>query len=256
VSSPDRVFLAIDRAAVLAAALAAARLGVGPEVAAFLPAQESLVTHFIRGRPMSPEELRDSDTLAAVARAVRTFHDGPPIPATFSPFRVVQAYARTAEARGVPVPRDFTAASRIAGEVENALQGEEHLAVPCHNDLLNANFIHDGIRVRIVDWEYAGMGDRYFDLGNLSINNDLREADDSVLLERYFGEPCPDRRLACLRLMRIMSDFREAMWGVVQIAISRIEFDYAAYAARHFARLQESAADSRYSLWLRHAGAR
>jgi hypothetical protein len=56
--------------------------------------------------------------------------------------------------------------------------------------------------------------------------------------------------------MRIMSDFREAMWGVVQIAVSRIEFDYAAYAAKHFARLQESAADPRYPVWLRQAGAR
>ena len=100
------------------------------------------------------------------------------------------------------------------------------------------------------------MGDRYFDLGNLSINNDLREADDQVLLERYFGEPCTDRRLASLRLMRIMSDFREAMWGVVQIAVSKIEFDYVAYAARHFARLQESAADPRYPDWLRDATAR
>ena len=256
VTSPDTVFLEIDRAAEHAAALSAARLGVGPEVAAFLVAHQSLVTRFIPGRPVSPEELRDSGTLEAVARAVRTFHDGPPIPGTFSPFRVVEAYARTAAARGVEVPREFADANRIAGEIEDALQGEEHLPVPCHNDLLNANFIYDGTRVRIVDWEYAGMGDRYFDLGNLSINNDLREGDDRVLLEHYFAEPCLDRRLACLRLMRIMSDFREAMWGVVQIAISKIEFDYAAYAAKHFARLQESAADSRYSLWLGHAGAR
>jgi thiamine kinase-like enzyme len=256
VPSPDTVFLEIDRASEHAAAVAAAKLGVGPEVAAFLVGHESLVTRFIPGRPISPEELRDPATLAAVARAVRTVHDGPPIPGSFSPYRVVQAYARTAEARGVPVPRDFTSASRVSTEIETALRGEEHLPVPCHNDLLNANFIHDGTRVRIVDWEYAGMGDRYFDLGNLSINNDLREVDDRILLQRYFGEPCTDRRLACVRLMRIMSDFREAMWGVVQIAISKLEFDYAAYAARHFARLQESAADPRYPVWLRQAGAR
>ena len=56
--------------------------------------------------------------------------------------------------------------------------------MPCHNDLLTANFIHDGERVRIVDWEYAGMGDRYFDLGNLSVNNGFDEADDERLLER------------------------------------------------------------------------
>ena len=62
--------------------------------------------------------------------------------------------------------------------------------MPCHNDLLNANFIHDARGVRIVDWEYAGMGDRYFDLGNLSINNDLREADD----ERLFSSAISPRR--------------------------------------------------------------
>jgi thiamine kinase-like enzyme len=256
VTSPDSAFLEIDRAAEHAAALSAARLGVGPEVAAFLVGYQSLVTRFIAGRPIFPEHLRDSNTLAAVARAVRTFHDGPPIPGAFSPFRVVEAYARTAAARGVQVPREFGDANRIAGEIEDALQGEEHLHVPCHNDLLNANFIHDGSRVRIVDWEYAGMGDRYFDLGNLSINNDLREEDDQVLLEHYFSQACPDHRLASIRLMRIMSDFREAMWGVVQIAISKIEFDYGAYAARHFARLQESAADRRYALWLTHASER
>jgi thiamine kinase-like enzyme len=194
--------------------------------------------------------------MTAVARAVRTVHNGPPIPGAFSPYRVVQIYARTAAAHRVPVPRDFTAASRVAAEIEAALQGEEHRPVPCHNDLLNANFIHDGTRVRIVDWEYAGMGDRYFDLGNLSINNDLREGDDRLLLERYFAAPCTDRRFACLRLMRIMSDFREAMWGVVQLAVSKIEFDYAAYAAKHFARLQASAADPRYPVWLRQAGGR
>src|SRR5262249_22930714 len=231
------------------AVLWAARLGGGPEGAAFLVSQQSLVTRFIPGRPIPPEELRDPATLAAVAKAVRTFHDGPPIPGSFNAFLIVEAYARTAAIRGVAIPREFGAASRIAAEIEAALQGEEHSPVPCHNDLLNANFIYDGTRIRIVDWEYAGMGDRYFDLGNLSINNDLREEDDRALLEHYFAEPCSDRRLACLRLMRIMSDFREAMWGVVQIAISKIEFDYAAYAGKHFTRLQTSAADSRYPTW-------
>jgi len=127
--------------------------------------------------------------------------------------------------------------------------------VPCHNDLLNANFILDGTGVRIVDWEYAGMGNRYFDLGNLSVNNGLQEAEDERLLTAYSGAPCTEHRFACLRLMRIMSDYREAMWGVVQGAVSTLAFDYAEYAARHFARLGESAADPRYPAWLRDARA-
>ena len=93
------------------------------------------------------------------------------------------------------------------------------------------------------------MGDRYFDLGNLSINNGLRDEDDERLLTAYFDAPCTKRRLACLRLMRIMSDFREAMWAGARRGLDA-QLDYAQYAARHFARLEKSAADARYPAWL------
>ncbi len=250
VTSPESAHLEIERTAEHAASQMAAGLGLGPQVAAFLPEIGCLVTHFIPGRPVPPEELREPGMLAQVARAVRSFNEGPPIPSSFSPFRVVESYAATATARGATLPADYPPALRVAGEIESVLQGPEHRPVPCHNDLLNANMIHDGSRIRLVDWEYAGMGDRYFDLGNLSINNGLVEADDERLLAAYFGEPCTPRRFACLRLMRIMSDFREAMWGVVQTVVSRIEFDYQEYASRHFARLKASATDPRYGPWL------
>jgi len=113
--------------------------------------------------------------------------------------------------------------------------------VPCHNDLLNANFIDDGERLRIVDWEYAGMGDRFFDLANFSINHEFGEEDNRMLLEAYFG--AVREELRALRLMRFMSDFREAMWGVVQQGISELDFDFVAYADEHFARLRRTAAD-------------
>ena len=125
--------------------------------------------------------------------------------------------------------------------------------MPCHNDLLNANFIHDGERVRIVDWEYAGMGDRFFDLGNLSVNNGFSDGDDEALLAAYFDEPCGDRRFAALRLMRIMSDFREGMWGVVQRGISELDFDFAAYADEHLTRVGAALEDPRFDAWLEAA---
>ena len=94
--------------------------------------------------------------------------------------------------RGGGVPGTFgdllDGARRIQAAIDPA--HPEHAPVPCHNDLLPANLIHDGERVRIVDWEYAGMGNRYFDLGNLSVNNGFNEADDEWLLECYWGEPC------------------------------------------------------------------
>jgi thiamine kinase-like enzyme len=256
VTSPESALLGIDRRCEHAAAVAAAALGVAPQVAAFLEDAECLVTEFLPGRALPPEELREPGPLAAVARAVRAVHDGPPFPATFDAFEVVETYARTALARGAVLPSGLPGARRVAGEIRSALHGDEHAPVPCHNDLLNANFILDRTGVRIVDWEYAGMGNRYFDLGNLSINNGLREEEDERLLAAYFGAPCTERRFACLRLMRIMSDYREAMWGVVQGAVSTLAFDYVEYAARHFARLGESASDPRYPAWLRqvHAG--
>ena len=94
------------------------------------------------------------------------------------------------------------------------------------------------------------MNDRFFDLGNLAVNNGLSGADEELLLEAYFGEPATEARLAALRLMRLMSDVREAMWGVLQAAISSLDFDYRAYASEHFARLRAGAGDPRLQEWI------
>ncbi|HEV8675467.1 MAG TPA: hypothetical protein VGX21_15580 [Methylomirabilota bacterium] len=104
----------------------------------------------------------------------------------------------------------------------------------------------------IVDYEYAGMGDPFFDLGNFAINNGLPEDAQRTLLERYFGEVTPSN-LARLKLMQIMSDFREAMWAVVQQGISTLTVDYVAYAHRHFGRCLTSARDARYPSWVADA---
>jgi thiamine kinase-like enzyme len=233
--------LGIDRAAERAATEAAARAGVGPPLVAF--SDELIVTGFIEGEPMP--RIRVEETAAAL----RAIHAGPPLPTSFDAFRVVEDYAR----RAASLPPDYEPARRLASEIEAALSGREHDPVPCHNDLLNANLIWDGERVRVVDWDYAGMGDRYFDLGNLSINNGLSEDDDRRLLAAYFGEPPTPARFAALRLMRIVSDFREAMWGVLQRSLSDLDFDFDGYAVKHFARLRESAADPRYGRWLEEA---
>ena len=123
---------------------------------------------------------------------------------------------------------------------------------PSHNDLLNANFIDDGERIRIVDWEYAGMGDPFFDLGNFSINHELTPDQDAILLEAYEGEVRP-ARLARLSLMRVVSDFREAMWGVLQQGISTLDVDFVAYADEHFQRLLHHASGTEFEASLHQA---
>ena len=247
----DTAVLGIDREAEVQATRAAHALGLAPELVAYLPEHHCLVTRFVDGRPAKAEEIRHPPLLMGAADALRAFHAGGALRASFSPYRLGELYARETRARGGSVPAEFADASRLAQRIEAVLTHREHQPVPCHNDLLAANFLvgADG-RVTIIDWEYAAMGDRYFDLGNLAVNNDFSERDELRLLETYWREPPTTRRIAALRLMRLMSDYREATWGMVQSALSELDFDYTAYSEKHFARLLQAASDPRLERWL------
>jgi thiamine kinase-like enzyme len=254
VPGKDTDLLGIDRQAEKEANEHAATAGVAPAVVAMLKDPACIVTVFIDGRGMEAEELREASSLVEVARSLRAIHEsGVTLPIDFDSFRVVERYAETAAGRGVEIPGAYERAHEHAGRIEAALSGPEHVPVPCHNDLLAANFLHDGEQIWIFDWEYAGMGDRYFDLGNFSVNNELEEADQADLLEAYFGESPDQRRRATLNLMRFMSDFREAMWGVVQSGVSELDFDFNGYAAKHFDRMLATAADPKFETWLEEA---
>jgi thiamine kinase-like enzyme len=250
----DTGLLGIDRQAERAAGELAARVGVGPEVVAMLDDPPCLVTRFVVGEPMSAEELREPTPVTEVAAALRKLHACEErLPASFSSFRVVEAYAARMADRGATVPSSYEWAAAAALRIEATLVGPEHEPVPCHNDLLSANFIRTRQGLRIIDWEYAGMGDRYFDLGNFAVNNELDEADEAALLSAYFEAPARGRRLAALRLMRFMSDFREAMWGAVQSTISDLDFDFTGYCEKHFERMREFAAEGRLEQLLEEA---
>jgi thiamine kinase-like enzyme len=253
-SGKDTDLLGIDRAAENEAASAAARAGVAPEVFAYLPEHSALITRFVEGSHIPEEDLEREDVLGAVVRSVRAIHACPPIPSSFPVFRIVEDYRTLAEGRGVVMHAAFDEIHSKAGEIEDAFAKLPLAGRPCHNDLLNANFLLDGDHVWIVDYEYGGMGDLFFDLGNLSINNGLTPEAQELLLRLYFAD-VTDAHRARLQLMRIMSDFREAMWGVVQQAISTLDFDYADYADRHFARSLATASDNRFEAWLQAAAA-
>ena len=237
----DTHLLGISREVEHAATVAAAGIGVGPEVTAFIRPEGYLVTRFIVGSAVSDEAVHRPETLRRVADSLRRIHDGPAIPGLFVPFRIVEAYRALAAARGVPIPAEYGLAQAAARRIELAFLANPVELRPCHNDLLNANFIDDGTRIRIVDWEYAGMGDPFFDLGNFSINHELTPDEDAIMLAAYDGDVRP-ARLARLTLMRTVSDFREAMWGVLQQGISSLDVDFVAYAGEHFERLLAGAA--------------
>ena len=243
VAGRDTELLGIDRRAELEATRAAAAVGVGPEVVDFLEPEGWLVTRFIEGSVAPVERLRSPEGLEEVGRTLRIVHSGPPVPATFDSFQVVDDYRSTAVERGGGPPEGVEWLWAIAAAVR-ARRGAV-TPCPCHNDLLTGNFIDDGSGLRIVDWEYAGLGDPFFDLANFAVNHELNAEARTALLEAYFRD-VPEEAPATLELMRFMSDFREAMWGVVQATISQLDFDYDGYAAEHFERVTRTANEAAF----------
>lgn len=179
----DTELLGIDRRVEHEASLAAAAVGVGPEVIAFVEPEGYLVTRFLEDDVVVPEAIRDAEALRRVAQSLRAVHAGPPIAARFDSFRVVEAHAVTATTHGVTIPPAYERARDTAALVERARGPAPER--PCRNDLLTANFIDDGDRIRIVDWE----------------------------------------------------------WGVVQQALSELDFDFRGYAEEHFERLERTASE-------------
>lgn len=229
----------IVRATELAASRAAHAAGVSPAVVYAEPG--ALVLDFIEGRTFGPEDVRDPAQLSRLVTLVRTAHRdiprhlrGPgPI---FWVFHVVRDYGHALADSG----------SRYAAQLPDLLERAEVLhgavgpidVVFGHNDLLAANFIDDGQRLWLVDWDYAGFNSPLFDLGGLASNSDLPPAMAEAMLELYFERPVDESLRRRAAAMTAASLLRETMWSMVSEIHSSIDFDYAAYTADNFARFE------------------
>jgi thiamine kinase-like enzyme len=247
----DTDLLGIDREAERMATEAAARLQIAPEVADAL--DDCLVTRFIACRPPSAAEI--DERVEGIAAALRSFHESAIVlPTSFWVPDLLDRYGVIVGERGGELPAVYLRAVAVASRIASALPLVRRC--PCHNDLLPGNLIvgqHDE-GLLIVDWEYAGMGDPRFDLGNLSVNNGFDETADERLLTAYYGTAPTDGARAALKLMRVMSDAREAAWGVVQLQVSELDFDFEGYGREHFQRLLGAVEQPHFDDWLAWAG--
>lgn len=244
----NTAMLGIDREHEYHAAQVAGGLGIAPEVVYFIRPEGYLITRFINGRPIPAEELRRPENIQQLVTALHKLHGTSHIPGVFNAFQVVRDYAKIAKGYSVVFPENFGWLIDRMNDAEIALNIHPLTPSPCHNDLLNANFLLAD-QLYILDWEYAGMGDIFFDLANFSNNQELTPEEDQLLLDRYFGK-VTRRNLAHLNIMKIMSDFREAMWGQVQIGISDLDFDFRGYADKHFNRLTQNIRNPNWDQWL------
>ncbi len=238
--------LGINRHHEFTSAKIAHQLEVGVEAIAYFERHAAILTRFIGAETLTAVTARTH--LEQLVKTIKRYHQAPVFPSQFNPFETVRNYHSLALEYGVKFPQDVPRVLTQMTHIETALQPHAR-ECPCHNDLLPANLLFDGASLFIVDWEYAGNGNPFFDLGNLAVNLELNAAQCQHLLEMYFGCSSPES-LAQLHLMRLVSDLREAFWGFLQAGISSIEFDFMGYGEKHLERFRGNVATDEFELWL------
>jgi len=241
--------LAVDRGNELHNTLAAARSGVAPRVAYSLPEWHVFALDWLPATTMSIESLGAAGMPTRLATTLRQLHAGPSFRDDFDMFRLSERYLALVDERDIAIPAGYREHLDRLPRIEAALARHPLAPVPCHNDLLAENWLDDGTRLWIVDYEYSGMNDPAFELGNTC--QELGYTPDQVaeLCRAYFGEAMP-RLLARLRLQMIMSDVGWTLWAAIQARISTIDYDFGGWAEERWARATTMLDGPDFATWL------
>ena len=254
VSSKDAGLLAIDRENEYLNSLAAAEAGVGAGVVAYLPELGALVLDFIEGETMSAERLRQGDRLREVAEACRALHACRPFRDDFDMLRIQERYLRIVQERGLRLPERYVEFAPQVREIERALAVRDEGRVPCNNDLLAENFLDDGDRLWVIDFEYAGNNDPCFELGNIWSESTLDAPLLDHLVASYYGREWPSR-VARARLLGLMSKYGWTLWASIQDGNSELDFDFWAWGMEKYDRAVEEFDSAAFDTWLAAAAA-
>jgi len=239
----------IHRRAEITSARAAIGAGVAPELVHVEPGAQ--VTRYIEGRTYGEADVREPANLVRIVPVLQRLHHEAPrhlrgAAPLFWVFHVLRDYAGRMRDDGHRLTGELPRLMALAEELEAAV-GPIRLVFG-HNDLLPANFIDDGDRIWLIDWEYAGFNSPLFDLGGLASNNQLAPDQERWLLEAYFERAPDDDLLRRYGAMKCASLLREAMWSMIQERYSSLDFDYVAYTAENLDRFERALA-----VWRRQA---
>ncbi len=245
----------INRANEAVAARAAAAAGVSPEVVHFDTASGVMATRFIAGaETMTPQNFKArTGAPARAGQAFRKLHDsGAAFPFRFELFSMIDDYLAILSTKDVALPDGYHDVVREAEGVRKALAAAPLPLVACHCDPLCENFLDTGERMWIVDWEYSGMNDPMWDLGDLSVEAGFDAGQDEEMIAAYFGrDPSPAER-GRIVIYKAMCDLLWTLWGLIQLANGNPADDFRAYADGRFARCKALMATPEFS---RHVAA-
>ncbi|HET9761453.1 MAG TPA: choline kinase family protein [Nocardioidaceae bacterium] len=229
----DAELLGIDRHAEHVNTLAAARAGVGAPVVDYRPDLGVLVIGYVDGTTYDNSSFDDPDVVRRAGLAIRRLHDGPRFTGDFDMFARQARYLRTVQDNGYPLFDGYADHDDAFHRVERALAVRAGPTVPCNNDLLAGNFVDDGSKVWLIDYEYSGNNDASFELGNTSTECDLDEDQVEALVTAYYGRP-GRAQLARVRVQALVSAYGWSLWGAIQSAASHIDFDFDTWGLERF----------------------
>jgi thiamine kinase-like enzyme len=231
----------IVRAHEVAASRAAHAIGVAPEIIFNEPGV--LVMRFIEGNVLTSSDIANAKTLDRLVALLRRCHNELPehlneAEPKFSVFPICSNYLNVARVGNSRISSKLESLDAMTVELQECIGEIE--TVFCHNDLLSSNFIDDGNRIWLIDWEYAGYNSAVFDLANLSTNSELSEELEIHLLTAYYGHDIDEQTIRRFRAFKCASLLRETLWSVVQEIHSHLDFDYASYTDEQFSRLEKA----------------
>jgi thiamine kinase-like enzyme len=237
-SGSDGDLLSIDRDAEHVNSRRAAESGAAPEVLRYLPEHHALIVAWIEGRTLAADDLRETSMLERVATVCRTLHAGPRFVGDFDMFAVQRRYLGIVQERGFRLPDRYLELMPQADRIAAALAVRQGPAVPCNNDLLAANFIDDGDRLWVIDYEYGGNGDPAFELGNIWQESQLSLDELATLVDAYTGGHLR-HQVARAHLYGVMARYGWTLWASIQASVSPIDFDFWAWGMEKYVRAVE-----------------
>jgi len=241
--------LAVDRNNEVHNSKAAFVAGVGPKVIHHLPEYNVMVLEFLNGRTMSKDSLNEPGMPTRMAEAIKKLNDGPRFLLDFNMFRLTEYYLNLCKERDIKIPDGYLDRVPVVERIEKAMNVNPLDPVPCNNDLLAENYIDDGRRLWLIDYEYSGNNDPTFELGNTCQEMQFTDKQISEVCAGYFGEATPNM-IARMKLNMIMSDVGWGLWAAIQARISTIEFDFWGWTIERWGRAVEKMDSSEFEGWM------
>lgn len=243
--------LFIDREVEHKNALAAAKAGVSPPVLHSLEPEMCTVVPFIEAQTMHPEDLAGHrDRLEKVVDAVRQYHDKAEFVNEIYVFDMIREYLEMARRVDAPFPDDIEWMITLGDRIEEAMKRDRPQSVACHCDLLSENFmLEESGKMWVIDWEYGGKTDPYFDLGDFCVEHPLSADEERFIITRYCGT-FDDSCYARMMLHKIVADLWWSIWAMIQVRQSKLDFDFYDYGMNRVRRLHENAANPAFPSWL------